>query len=89
MLYIELLAEELRPEPKAATGYVRVMIPSGRCAVFDEKELDGLVQKTQIRLRMLKKIRKQAEEHSTLIQEALLRTLEVPFKVEKLVKKQC
>ena len=86
-LYIELLTEELRLDPIA--GSIRVVVPSGKCAVFDEEEFDTLIRKTSQKLLTLKTLRKQAEEHSTLISEAYLRSLGVPFKVKRLVKKQC
>jgi TATA-box binding protein (TBP) (component of TFIID and TFIIIB) len=83
-LYIELLRQELRPDPEAPRN-IWLIVPSGKCAVFDEKEFDELIQKTRNRLRMLKKLRKEAETHSTMIDEAYLKSLEIPFKVEELV----
>jgi hypothetical protein len=87
-LYIELLEEGREPDSKSPTGYAIVMVPSGKCAVFDEKEFDEQIQKTLHRLRELKKLRKEAVEHSGLIAEAYLKSFGVPFKVQTLVKKQ-
>ena len=86
-LYVEILAEELRPDPLVPGGYFRLVFPSGKCAVFDEKELDELIAKTKQKLRALRKLRKEAEAHSTLMDEAYLRSPEVPFKMKRLVKK--
>ena len=89
MLYVELFGEELRPDPKSPTGYERVMAGNGKCAVFDEEELDSLIQKTKSRFQSLKSLRKTAEAHSSIMAEEYLKALEVPYKVHTLNTKKC
>lgn len=89
ILYIELFTEQIQADSTVPTGRVRRIVSSGKCAVFDEKEFDELIQKTQKRLRELKRLREQAEEHRTMISEESLKTYGVPFTVKELVKKQC
>lgn len=79
MLYLELLAEELGKEPMSPTGNVRVVVPSGKCAVFDEKEFDDLIEKTNTKLRLLKKLKTQAEKHSELDRRKLSGNLRNPI----------
>ena len=89
ILYVELFGEERRPDPEARGGYARVMTPIGKCAVFDEKEFDELIQKTQKKLRELRKLREEAAAHSVVMTEGYLNSYGVPFKVKELVKKLC
>jgi hypothetical protein len=88
-LYIEFLEEHVEQDATSPTGTVRRIVPSGRCAVFDEEELNKLINDVRHRLRTLVALKDQATKHHWLIAEDALRKLGVPFKTRKFVKKRC
>lgn len=82
LLYVRLLKEELRDN-------AIWVIPDDRCAVFDEKEFDGLIQETTEKLWELKRLRSIAVTHSHSFREDYLKTLGVPFKIRRFRQKKC
>jgi len=70
-------------------GGIRHMVPSDRCAVFLEHDLNELISQTATRLQQLKKLKKDARTHATVISDAYLKDLRVPFTVKKFIQKKC
>ena len=64
------------------------MIPSDKCAVFDETQLDNLISYARQHLRALVKLKTAATTHSLLVKEESLKALGVPFKVRRFVQKR-
>ena len=88
-LYIEFVEERVEQDAMSPTGTVRRIVPSGRCAVFDEEEMSKLINEVRHHLRALVALKDKATKHNYLIAEDELRKLGVPFKIRKLVKKRC
>jgi hypothetical protein len=81
MLYIRFLEE------KHENGVIKI-VPSDRCAVFEEATLDKLISETRMQLRELRRLKEQAQTHSHLISEDSLRMLHVPYEVKRFVEKK-
>ena len=83
MLYLRLLEQK-----KEESGAI-LFTAGDTCAVFDEKELEMLINQASARVFNLRKIRRAAEEHKIAVAPWMLDQLKIPYKVKAFVSKKC